>query len=61
MYSKSINGGRRNDENMKKLANNEISKDERSVPSMKVDVGLIAAYFANTLGATIADVTKTSD
>ena len=45
---------------MKKLANNEISKDERSVPSMKVDVGLIAAYFANTLGATIADVTKTS-
>ena len=30
------------------------------MPSMKIDVGLIVAYFANTLGATIAEVTKTS-
>ena len=59
-YSKSINVGRRNDENMKKFVDDDIKRDEWSVPSMKVDIQLIANYFANTLGATIADVTKTS-
>ena len=59
-YSKSINIGRRNDDNLKTLVDNEIKRDEWSVPSMKVDVELIAAYFANTLGATIAEVTAAS-
>jgi hypothetical protein len=59
-YSKSINIGRRNDENMKMLVDNDIKRDEWSVPSMKVDIQLIAAYCAITLGATIAEVTQAS-
>ena len=45
---------------MKTLVDKEIKRDEWSVPSMKVDVELIAAYFADTLGATIAEVTAAS-
>ena len=45
---------------MKTHLDDEIKRDEWSVPSMKVDVALIAAYFATTLGATIAEVTKAS-
>ena len=45
---------------MKTHLDDEIKRDEWSVPSMKVDVGLIAAYFATTLGATIAEVTQAS-
>ena len=45
---------------MKTHLDDEIKRDEWSVPSMKVDVGLIAAYFASTLGATIAEVTQAS-
>ena len=40
---------------MKTLVDKEIKRDEWSVPSMKVDVELIAAYFADTLGATRSD------
>ena len=45
---------------MKTHLDDEIKRDEWSVPSMKVDVGLIAAYFATTLGAAIAEVTQAS-
>ena len=45
---------------MKMLVDLEKRKDEWSVPSMKVDVQLIADYFAITLGATIAEVTQAS-
>jgi hypothetical protein len=45
---------------MKTHLDDEIKRDEWSVPSMKVDVELIAAYFTNTLGATIAEVTQAS-
>jgi hypothetical protein len=45
---------------MKTHLDDEIKRDEWSVPSMKVDVELIATYFTNTLGATIAEVTQAS-
>ena len=45
---------------MKTHLDDEIERDEWSVPSMKVDVELIASYFAITLGATIEEVTRAS-
>lgn len=46
---------------MKKFVDDDIKRDEWSVPSMKVDVQLIADYFKTTLGATIAEVTMASN
>ena len=46
---------------MKTHLDDEIKRDEWSVPSMTVDVGLIAAYFTNTLGATIEQVIQASN
>jgi hypothetical protein len=45
---------------MKKFVDDDIKRDEWSVPSMKVDVQLIANYFKTTLGETIAEVTMAS-
>ena len=45
---------------MKTHLDDEIERDEWSVPSMKVDVELIASYFSITLGATIEEVTRAS-
>ena len=58
-YSKIINCCRRNEENMKEHVDGEWMNKE-VLPNLSPDIEAVAAYLTRKLGATKADVTKST-